>query len=121
MGIRALLVTLFLPLSAQALVVSPHSLKIEDSREGNVLLCADEARLERGELFKNILVLCGNLDVFGEVEQVMVLKGHVKFHAGSKLTKTLVVMGGDFEAESGADVTADKVVAQVPGPAWRFL
>src|ERR1700757_4328856 len=106
---------------ARALTVSPHSLRIEDSREGNVLLGAEEAKVEKGELFKTILVLWGNLDVYGEVDKVIILKGHVTFHAGSKLNSSLVVMGGSFDSEAGAGVSADKVMVQLPGPAWKVL
>jgi hypothetical protein len=118
---RWLLLFFLLSSTANALTVSPRSLRIEDSREGNVLLGAEEARVEKGELFKTILLLWGNLDISGEVDKVIVLKGHVTFHAGSKLTSSLVVMGGSFDAESGADVAADKVTMELPGPAWRFL
>ena len=122
MGHRTwLFLLLCLPIPAQALTVSPHSLRIEDSKAGNVLLGADQARIERGELYKTVLLLWGNLDIYGEVEEVVVLKGHVKFHSGAKLGKSLVVMGGSFEAESGADVPAQNVVGEVPGPLWRLL
>lgn len=116
-----LLLLLCLPVPARALTVSPHSLRVEDSKAGNVLLGADQARIERGELYKTVVLVWGNLDISGEVEEVVVLSGHVKFHAGAKLTKSLVVMGGSFEAESGADVASQNVVAEAPGPLWRML
>lgn len=106
---------------AHALTASAHSLRIEDSREGNVILGADQAVIERGELYKTVLLLWGHLEISGEVDEVVVLSGHVVFHDGAKLKKTLVVMGGSFDAEPGAQVAAESVVAQVPGPMWRLL
>jgi hypothetical protein len=117
----ALMLAALLPLSAAALTTSENALRIEDSSEGNVLLGAEKAVLDRGEIFKTIVLLWGDLEVFGEVDEVVVLSGHVTFHAGSKLNKSLVVMGGSFDSEPGAQVAAENVVAKVPGPAWRIL
>lgn len=117
----ALLFLLAVPPPAQALTVSEQSLRIEDSKEGNVLLGADNAVLEKGESYRTILLLWGHLDIYGEVEEVVVLSGHVVFHEGSQLHKSLVVMGGSFESKSGAQVAAENVIVKVPGPAWRLL
>ena len=109
-----------LPTRAHALTTSPQALRIEDSKEGNVVLGAEQASLEHGEFRKTILLLWGRLDIFGEVDEVVVLSGHVIFHDGSKLNKSLTVMGGSFESEPGSQVAAENVIAKVPGPAWRL-
>gem|GEM_PF-4840855 len=119
--VMALFLLALLPLKVAALTTSENALRIEDSSEGNVLLGAEKAALEQGEMFKTIVLLWGNLDVFGEVDEVVVLSGHVTFHEGSKLNKSLVVMGGSFDSRPGAQVAAENVVAKVPGPAWRIL
>jgi hypothetical protein len=106
---------------ARALTVSENALRLEDSREGNVLLGAERAVLEKGEIYKTIVLLWGRLEIHGEVEEVVVLSGHVVFHEGARLSKSLVVMGGTFESQPGAKVAAENVIAQVPGPAWRIL
>ncbi len=116
-----ILLKLILPDPASAITVSPHALRIEDSKEGNILLGAEKAVLEKGEYYHTVVLLWGNLDIFGEVDQVVVLAGHVVFHEGSKLTKSLTVMGGSFESQPGAQVAAENVIAEVPGPAWRML
>jgi hypothetical protein len=102
-------------------VSSEHSFRIEDSKEGNVLLGADEARIEKGEIYHTVVLLWGKLDIYGEVDEVVVLSGHVTFHDSSKLNKSLVVMGGTFESQPGAKVAAENVVAKLPGPFWRML
>jgi len=107
--------------SAEALTTSENALRLEDSKEGNVLLGSEKAVLERGEIYKTIVLLWGRLEIYGEVDEVVVLSGHVVFHEGSKLTKSLVVMGGSFESLPGAQVASENVMAKVPGPAWRIL
>jgi hypothetical protein len=119
MAVLALIFALF-STGAHALSVSPHSLKIEDTQKGVAVIYSDAAKLERGELYSLIVVLGGHLDFYGESDQVIVLNGKVDFHAGSKLNKSLVVMGGEFTSESGSDLTAEKVVVQVPGPLWKL-
>lgn len=116
----ALLLSL-LPSPASALTTSEQALRFEDKSEGNVLLGADEALIERGEIYKTVVLLWGRLDVHGEVDEVVVLSGHVTFHEGSKVNKSLVVMGGSFESKPGAGVRPESVVAQEAGPLWRLL
>src|SRR5476651_2033173 len=95
------------PVGADALTTSDQAFRLEDSKEGNVVLGAEHAALEHGEFRKTILLLWGNLDIFGEVDEVVVLSGHVVFHDGSKLNKSLTVMGGSFESQPGAQVAAE--------------
>lgn len=121
---NALLACLFLllvPQSAPALTTSEQALRIEDKSEGNILLGAEQAVLEKGEIYKTVVLLWGRLDVHGEVDEVVVLSGHVTFHEGSKVNKSLVVMGGGFDSKPGADVRAESVVAKEAGPFWRVL
>lgn len=106
---------------ASALTTSENALRLEDSKEGNILLGADHAVLERGEIFKTIVLLWGRLEVHGEVDEIVVLSGHVVFHDGSRLHKSLMVMGGSFESHAGAQVAAESVISKAPGPFWRIL
>ncbi len=106
---------------AFALQTSPNALRIEDSKSGNVVLGADQAVVERGEIYKNILVLWGHLEVRGQVEEVVLLSGSVKFFPGSKLTKKLLVIGGNFEIAPDTDFSGEKVVFEAPGPFWSLL
>lgn len=106
---------------AHCLTTSENALRIEDKKEGNVLLGADSAVVEVGELYRTIVLVWGNLEVRGEVEEIVVLSGHVVFHDGAVLKKSLVVMGGSFETNPGAKVATDQVLFQAPGPLWRVL
>src|SRR5687767_6603340 len=115
MSLLLFLLVLFYAGPASALTVSENSLRLEDSKEGNVLLGADHAVLEKGEIYHTIVFVWGNLEVYGNVDEVVVLSGHVVFREGSKLGKSLVVMGGSFESEPGAEVNSENVVAKVPG------
>lgn len=115
------LILLLAPAPARALSTTENALRIEDKSEGNVLLGADQAVLERGELLKTVVLLWGRLDIHGEVDEVVILSGHVTFHEGSKLNKSIVVMGGDFESKPGAGVKAESVTARDPSPLWRLL
>ena len=120
----ALIITFLLallPPSASALTTSEQALRFEDKSEGNVLLGAEEAVIERGEIYKTVVLLWGRLDVHGEVDEVVVLSGHVTFFEGSKVNKSLVVMGGSFESKPGAGVKPETVVAKEAGPLWRLL
>ncbi len=118
---RLLFLLLFLPLSAEALQVAESSLRIEDEKTGNLVLGSDHAVIEVGEIYGTVLLLWGNLDVHGEVKEVVVLSGHVVFHETAKLTKSLTVMGGSFESKAGASMAAESVVFREPGPLWRAL
>jgi hypothetical protein len=124
-GLRFFLFSALLALisapSAHALDTSPNALRIEDSREGNVLLGAEAASINAGEVFNTVLLVWGNLAIHGQVDEVIVLSGKVVFHPGAKLGKALVVMGGSFEALPGAEIPDDKITLRAPGPLWRML
>lgn len=107
--------------SASALQVSPGALRIEDKKSGNLLLGAENSALEAGESFHTVLLLWGNLDVYGTADEVVVLSGHVTFHEGSKLNKSLTVMGGSYEAVPGSSVANENIIFRSPGPLWGLL
>jgi hypothetical protein len=112
---------LLLPLPALAVTTSPQAFRLEYGKSGSLLLGAEHAELEHAEHKKTVTLLWGNLDVFGEVDDVIVLSGRVVFHDGSKLNHALTVMQGSFESEPGSDVASEKVMVQAPGPWWRML
>ncbi|MGE3260513.1 MAG: hypothetical protein AB7K68_01930 [Bacteriovoracia bacterium] len=116
-----LLGLLFFSASAQALTVSPSALRLEDKKAGNVLLGAEDAVIEAGEVYRTVLLLWGHLDIYGNADEVLVLSGHVVFHEGSKLNKSLVVMGGSYETLPGATIKNENVIFHAPGPLWRLL
>lgn len=121
---KTLLVFLLILLAspeAWALKTSPNALRIVDSKSGNLVLGADHAAVEEGEIYKTILVLWGNLEVRGQVEELVLLSGSVKFHPGSKLEKSLVVVGGNYEALPGADVAGEKVSFRAASPFWSLM
>lgn len=119
-GRLALLWLLVVPVPAPALQTSENALRIEDSSEGNVVLGADQAVIEAGEVFGAVVLLWGNLDIHGQVNEVVVLSGNVTFHEGAKLNKSLVMMGGSFTSR-GAQITPESVMYRAPGPIWRVL
>jgi hypothetical protein len=110
---------LFLLPEAQALKTSASALRLEDRKSGNLLLGAQAAVIEPGEVYHTVLLAWGRLDVFGTADEVLVLSGHVVFHPGAKLGKSLVVMGGSYETLPGSAVTNENVVFRAPGPWWR--
>jgi hypothetical protein len=112
---------LLLPREASALVASRGAFRIEDSKSGNLLLGAEHARIEQGEVYNKVVLLWGDLDISGQVKDVVVLSGHVTFEPGARLTDKLVVMGGSFTSKPGAVLSPDNVNYELPGPFWRFL
>jgi hypothetical protein len=116
-----LFLLLILPLYSHAVTTSPQAFRLEYGKSGNLLLGAEHAELEHAEHVKGITLLWGNLEVFGEVDDVVVLSGRVVFHDGSKLHHSLTVMGGSFDSEPGSDVASEKVTARAPGPWWNML
>lgn len=106
---------------AHALKTSSSALRLEDRKAGNLLLGAQQAVIEPGETYRTVMLVWGRLDVFGTADEVLVLSGHVVFHPGAKLSKSLVVMGGSYETLPGSEVTNDNVVFRTPGPWWRAL
>ena len=109
------------PYRAEALSVSANAFRLEDSREGNLMLGADDAEIAAGEVYNTVVLLWGNLEVHGQVEEVVILSGKVTFHPTAQLKKTLVVMGGSFESKAGAKVAPEDVIYRAPGPLWRIL
>lgn len=109
------------PFRAEALSSSANAFRLEDSREGNLLIGDDQAVIGEGEVYNTVVLLWGNLEVHGQVEEVVILSGKVTFHPTAQLTKTLVVMGGSFESRAGAKVAPEDVIYRAPGPLWRIL
>lgn len=109
------------PFRAEALSASANAFRLEDSREGNLVLGADDAVIAPGEVYNTVVLLWGNLEVHGQVEEVVILSGKVTFHPTAQLKKTLVVMGGSFESRAGAQVAPEDVIYRAPGPLWRIL
>jgi hypothetical protein len=106
---------------AHALTTSPNAFRLEDSRQGNLLLGADSAKIEAGEVYGTVVLLWGNLDIYGQADEVLVLSGKVTFHPGARLNKSLIVMGGSFESKAGSKVAPEDVIYRAPGPLWRLL
>jgi hypothetical protein len=119
--ILALLILALHPTSALPLTTSEQAFRLEDSAKGNVILGADQALIERGEIYRTVVLLWGNLDVYGEIDEVFVLSGRATFHEGAKLNKSLVIMGGSFESKPGAGVKPEAVTAKEPGLLWNLL
>jgi hypothetical protein len=116
-----LILVLLIPFPAQALQVSSGALRIEDKKEGNLVVGAEDAQVESTDSYRTVLLLWGKLEVYGSVDELIVLSGHVHFHPGAKLSKSLVLMGGSYEAEAGASVANESIVFRNPGPAWRMV
>lgn len=106
---------------ALALSTSENAFRIEDSGQGNVLLGAENAVIEAGEVYGTIVLLWGNLEIHGQVNEVVILSGKVTFHPESKLNKSLAVMGGSFASLPGAQVAPENIVYRSPGPLWRIV
>lgn len=106
---------------AFALSTSANAFRLEDSREGNVVIGDEQAEIAAGEVYNTVVLLWGNLEVHGQVEEVVILSGKVTFHPTAQLKKTLVVMGGSFESLAGAKVAPEDVIYRAPGPLWRIL
>ena len=117
----ACLVFVSFPDSAQALKSAESSFRIEDKKNGALILGSDEASVEAGETYKSIVVLWGNLQVYGKVDELVLLSGHVTFHAGSEVTQSLVILGGGFETQNGAKVASEQVIFRAPSLFWRTV
>lgn len=106
---------------ALALKSSPSALRLEDKKSGHVLLGADAAEIEAGEIYRTVVLIWGKLDIYGQVDDVLVLSGHVVFHEGAKLNKSLIMMDGSYEAKPGAALNYENLTFRAPGPFWRML
>lgn len=106
---------------ARALALSPNSLRIEDRENGTLVVGSERAELQAGDGYHTVLFVWGRLDVFGETDELVMLSGKVVFHPGSRVKKSLVVVGGEFEAKPGADVAGEKVVFKAASPFWSLL
>lgn len=79
------------------------------------------AEIAKEEKFSQVVLLWGSLDVFGEVENITQVSGSLRFHPGSRLTKSLVVMGGDFENKGGQIIPPNQVEFRTPTFWWNFF
>lgn len=110
-----------MPGIAQALTHTPNALRIEDHKNGTLVIGADQVVLEEHDAYRTVLVVWGNVEVYGVAEELVLLSGKIRFHPGSRVTKSLVVVGGEFNVQAGADVADSRVVFQTPGPLWSLL
>ncbi|MCO5143667.1 MAG: hypothetical protein M9962_11310 [Oligoflexia bacterium] len=103
-------------INAHALVTGESSLKFENNSTGRIILGSDSPMvIEPKDQYKKVILLWGSLDIHSTVEEVIVVSGRVQFKKGSKITKSLTLMGGSYEVESGADVKVEQIAFQKPG------
>jgi hypothetical protein len=107
-------------LSANALITSENSLRIE-ANSGNLILGSERAEIESGEVYRSVILLWGNLDLRGQVKDVLVISGKVIIHEGAVVQEKVVIMGGEFLANSGASISSDQILYRTPGPVWSIL
>lgn len=119
--VAALLLGLIFSTGAQALTTSPSAFRLENKKNGTLLIGSGFALIESGETYRTVLLLWGKLEVDGTVEEILVLSGHVTFHQGARLTKSLTLMGGSYEIQPGAEVKNESISIRAPGVFWRLL
>jgi hypothetical protein len=106
--------------SANALITTENTLRIE-ANSGNLILGSEKAEIERGEVFRSVILLWGNLEIRGQVKDVLVVSGKVTIHEGAVVQEKVVIMGGEFVANSGANIQSDQILYRTPGPIWNIL
>lgn len=106
---------------AFAVSTSDGAFRLEDSTRGSIVLGAQRAFLHEGEMWKSVVVLWGNMEVSGQVDSMVILSGKVHFNKTAKISKSLVVMGGEFDSDNGAQLSAEQISFRSPGPLWSAL
>jgi hypothetical protein len=113
---KILLVCLGLVFSSSALAAGG----IRWQNTESLLIGGEGAEIAPAEKQKSVVLVWGSLDVYGEVEDLKVISGTAVFHPGSKLTNSLVILGGSFESKGGQLIPPDKVEYRDLGFWWRM-
>ncbi len=108
------------PSIAQALLTAENSLRIE-ANSGNLILGSEQAEIEVGEVYESVVLLWGNLEIRGQIKEVLVVSGKVKVHETAVVKEKIVITGGEFELLPGAKVQSDQILYRSPGPVWGIL
>lgn len=69
-----------------------------------------DVTIKADEKFESVVAMMGNVDFYGETNELVVMGGKVHLYPGSKVNGELVVMGGDIQRDDGATVNKQSIV-----------
>lgn len=84
------------------------------NKNNETLLVGSDAQVSAGERYGSVIVLWGNLDFAGTADEMVVLSGSAHLRPGSRIEKSLVVLGGNLQRDDGAFVQGDTIQFQAP-------
>jgi hypothetical protein len=95
---------------------------VDDLTGARVIMGASHV-VQKQESLEELMIIGGRVEVFGKIESVVVIGGHLTLREGSEVRKELVVIGGYVDEEAGALVRGKRVDLSMPGgdEAWQIL
>ena len=66
------------------------------------LVISKDMTLPADKTFENVVVLKGNIDVYGKIENLVVIGGHIHLFSGSEVSNQLIVLEGSIQQDEGA-------------------
>ncbi len=91
-------------------------------KEGHELVVfGSSSYIAPGEKYKKVIIFSGNIDFHGYTDEFILFAGQVHFAKESVVKNSLVVLGGSFERDNGAQIANDKVEFRAPSFIYRLL
>ncbi|MDB5038339.1 MAG: hypothetical protein JWQ35_1867 [Bacteriovoracaceae bacterium] len=75
-----------------------------ENTEPNSLVITKDMTIPSRSEYENIVVMSGNVDLFGKVEKLVVMGGLVRIHDGAEIKNQMMVLGGSVEQLEGAKI-----------------
>ena len=66
--------------------------------------------VKEGEAYSDVVILGGNVDIYGKVKNLVVLGGNIHIHKGGLIRRDLAVLGGNVQIDENAGVNNQVVL-----------
>jgi len=78
------------------------------------IFIGSDAVITAQENYQKVIVLWGDLDFSGTTDEMIVLSGNVHLRSGSRIEKSLVILGGGLARDNGSFIKGDQIQFQAP-------
>ncbi|MBN8554837.1 MAG: hypothetical protein J0L93_05275 [Deltaproteobacteria bacterium] len=92
-----------------------------ESEASSTLVISKDMSIPAGQNFESVVVLKGNVDIHGKVENLIVVSGRVHLFAGSEIADQLIVLQGSVQQDDGAIVPLNAPTKRTWSEKWRDL
>jgi hypothetical protein len=94
------------------------NLDIQD-KKSSALVISKDMTIPSDASFNSVVVMKGNLELYGKIENLVIVNGHVHLHKGAEVTDQLVVIEGSVQQDEGAIVPLGSPLKRTWSEKWR--